>query len=168
MTERRITKEGHEIGVGQDLLKALGLSGSLRHGKDDGEPDLFFSNHGKTIGIEVATAYYGSHQAHAEWSPGGGRWTINNGNALMLQSVQRELNDKCDKTYSKADGLWLCIELRATFADITEVEEMIKHLELKADHPYQRIILLFYPHARAGGGTRTFDLFPCEAALSSN
>ena len=161
IAERRITKEEHEIGIGQDLLKALGLSGSLRHGKDDGvEPDLFLSKDEKTIGIEVGTAYYGNHQAHVEWSPGGGRWTVNDGNALMLQSVQHELNDKCNKTYSKADELWLCVELGATLADIVEVEEMIKHLELKADHPYQRIILLFYPHLRDGGGIRAFDLFP--------
>lgn len=160
-SQRRITKEEHEIGVGQDLLKALRLSGSLRHGKDDGvEPDLFLSKDEKTIGIEVGTAYYGGHQAQALWSPGGGGWMVSDGNAQMLQKVQHELDDKCNKTYSKVDELWLCVELQANFADIVEVETMIKHLELKADHPYQRIILLFYPHHKDGGGIRAFDLFP--------
>ena len=49
------------------MLRALKFDGKfLRHGKDDGEPDLIYSLEGKTVGIEIATAFYHNKQAEIE------------------------------------------------------------------------------------------------------
>jgi hypothetical protein len=44
----------------------------LRHGEDDGEPDLLYSLDGKTVGIEIATAFYHNKQAESHLAPGAG------------------------------------------------------------------------------------------------
>ena len=51
--KQKEVKEGHERAIGDQLLRALKLDGKLlRHGKDEGDPDLIYSLEGKTVGIE--------------------------------------------------------------------------------------------------------------------
>jgi hypothetical protein len=61
-------KEQHEIAIGNALLAALGhKSEFVRHGLDGVEPDVIYSVRQRTVGIEIATAYYDDSQAKAEW-----------------------------------------------------------------------------------------------------
>lgn len=54
-------KEQHERAIADQLLNALQCDGKfLRRGKDDGEPDVIYSINGRTVGVEVATAYLGA------------------------------------------------------------------------------------------------------------
>jgi hypothetical protein len=72
--KQKEVKEGHEKAIGNQLLRALNLDGKLvRHGKDEGEPDLIYSLEGKTVGIEIATAFYHNKQAEIEIAPGAGQ-----------------------------------------------------------------------------------------------
>jgi hypothetical protein len=165
-------KEQHEIAIVNKLLNALNLPGSgLRRGQPGIEPDVLCLIHNKTIGIEVTGAYYRNELAEAEWEsarqsvrgesvPAVRICDIDNGDVLILQSVQNRLSDKCAKKYSGTDENWLCIEQRAALADVMETEEMITHLEVPADHSFQRIFLGFHAHVGDGGGFRVYSIFP--------
>ena len=51
-------KEQHERAIADQLLNELQFAGKfLRHGKEDGEPDVIYSINGRTVGVEVTTAY---------------------------------------------------------------------------------------------------------------
>jgi hypothetical protein len=65
--KQKEVKEGHEKAIGNQLLRALKLNGKfLRHGEDDCEPDLLYTFDGKTVEIEIATAFYHNEQAQIE------------------------------------------------------------------------------------------------------
>jgi len=72
--KQKEVKKAHEKAIGRQLLKALKLKGKfLRHGEDDGEPDLIYSLDCKTVGIEIATAFYHNEQAEIEIAAGAGQ-----------------------------------------------------------------------------------------------
>lgn len=170
MNSSRELKEKHELAVGNQLLNALKLDGKLiRHGKDDGEPDLIYSLEGKTLGIEVATAYYHEGQARVEWQlargvikPDPPRWVKlgvpNDPAKVIISSVQQELTDKCAKTYSGANAVWLCIEQHAQLATVLETEQLVATVRIPACHRFERIFLGFHD-LWGGGGFRVFTLF---------
>ncbi len=60
LRKREEIKREHERAVADKLLKALEIDASFdKHGDPDKrEPDLIYKIGGKTIGIEVTTAYY--------------------------------------------------------------------------------------------------------------
>jgi hypothetical protein len=163
-------KEAHEVAIGNQLLKALELDGKfIRHGKDDGEPDLIYSLGGRTVGIEVATAYYHEGQATVEWKlvrgeikPDPPRWVKlgvpNDPNKVIRSVVQKELDDKCAKRYSGVDAVWLCIEQHAPLATVAETEELIAAITVPSNQ-YERIYLGFHASLNDGGGFRVFTLF---------
>ena len=77
----------------------------LRHGKDDGEPDLIYSLDSRTVGIEVTTAYYDDGQAKAEWKLArvqvdGAKFSLDNADKLIASRVRQALSDKCPKSGS--------------------------------------------------------------------
>jgi hypothetical protein len=66
----------------------------LRHGKDDGEPDLIYSLDSRTVGIEVTTAYYDDGQAKAEWKLArvqvdGAKFSLDNADKLIASRVRQ-------------------------------------------------------------------------------
>ena len=109
--KQKEVKEAHEKAIGRQLLKALKLNGKfLRHGEDDGEPDLIYSLDGKTMGIEIATAFYHNEQAEIESQLALGKLESarfgtplgvpNDQDKVILSGARWELNDKCSKSYS--------------------------------------------------------------------
>jgi hypothetical protein len=96
------------------LLRALKF---LRHGEDDGEPDLLCSLDRKTRGVEIATAFYHNKQAASHPALGklkSGRFGTPLGipkdqDTVILSRAQWELNDKSSKSYL-GDQVWLCID----------------------------------------------------------
>ena len=132
--KQKEVKEGHEKAIGRQLLKALKLNGKfLRHGEDDGEPDLIYSLDGKTVGIEIATAFYHNKQAEIESQLALGKLKSgrfgtpldvpNDQDKVILSRAQWELNDKCSKSYS-GDEVWLCIDLQAPLLEISEAKQL--------------------------------------------
>ena len=165
-------KEQHEIAIGNQLLRTLGHSCKfMRHGIDGVEPDVIYSLAGRTVGIEVATAYYDHMQAKAEWQLARGiskfdshgiakigSWV--DPDKLISTQVQREIDDKCSKSYSGVDAAWLCIEQHAPLADVSETLDLVARLRIPREHPFEEIYLGAYVHAGDGGGFRVYDLLP--------
>jgi hypothetical protein len=163
-------KEQHEIAIGNALLATLGHNVEfIRHGLDGIEPDLIYSVAERTIGIEIATAYYDNAQAKAEWQLARGiskfdshgiakigSWS--EPDKLISSQVQREIDDKCSKSYSGVDVAWLCIEQHAALADVAETRDLIARLIVPGDHPFEKLYLGFYAQAGDGGGFRVYDV----------
>ncbi len=163
-------KEQHEIAIGNALLAALGYNNAfIQHGHDGVEPDVIYSVADRTIGVEIATAYYDDEQARAEWQLARGiskfdshgiakigSWS--EPDKLISTRVQQEIDDKCSKCYSGVDVTWLCIEQHAPLADVMETRDLIAHLRIPNAHPFERLYLGFYAHAGEGGGFRVYDI----------
>ena len=116
--KQKEVKEGHEKAIGRQLLKALKLNGKfLRHGEDDGEPDLIYSLDGKTVGIEIATAFYHNKQAEIESQLALGKLKSgrfgtplgvpNDQDKVILSRAQWEPNDKCSKILECRQTDWI-------------------------------------------------------------
>jgi hypothetical protein len=165
-------KEQHEIAIGNALLATLGHNCEfIRHGLDGVEPDVIYSLHGRILGIEIATAYYDEAQATAEWQLARGiskfdslgiakigSW--NEPDKLISAQVQREIDDKCSKSYSGVDTAWLCIEQHAPLAEVAETLDLIARLRIRSENPFVKLYLGFYANAGDGGGFRVYDLLP--------
>jgi hypothetical protein len=162
-------KEGHEKAIGNQLLRALKLDGKLlRHGKDEGEPDLIYSLEGKTVGIEIATAFYHNKQAEIESHLAlgklrSGRFDTplgvpNDQDKLILSRAQWGLNDKCSKSYA-GDEVWLCIDLQAPLLEISEAEQLADAITLPPLHKFARIYFGFHS-LFDGNGFTVFELHP--------
>jgi hypothetical protein len=156
-------KEQHERAIGDQLLKGLELKGEFRrHGKDDGEPDLIYSVDVRTIGIEIATAYLGADAAKVDWDLARGkaqRGVVNlfKSDERMLSSVQRALDEKCLRTYSGANAVWLCIEAHDPAASVWQIEQLARSLSIP-HHSYERIYVGFHALPDDGGGFRVYQL----------
>lgn len=166
--KQKEVKEGHEKAIGNQLLRALKLDGKfLRHGDDDGEPDLLYSLGGKTVGIEVATAFYHNKQAEIESQLVLGKLKAgrlgtplgvpNDQDKVILSVAQWELNDKCANRYA-SDEVWLCIDLQAPLLEISEAKQLADAITIPARHKFARIYFGF--HALVDGkGFTVFRLF---------
>jgi hypothetical protein len=152
--KQKEVKEGHEKAIGRQLLKALKLNGKfLRHGEDNGEPDLIYSLDGKTVGIEIATAFYHNEQAEIESQLALGKLKsgrfgtplgVPNGqDKVILSRAQWELDDKCSKSYS-GDEVWLCIDLQAPLLEISEAKQLADAITIPARHKFARIYFGFH------------------------
>ncbi len=167
--------KGHEKAIANQLLRALKLDGKfLRHGEDDCEPDLLYSLDGKTVGIEIATAFYHNEQANIESQLALGKFKSgrfgtplgvpNDQDKVVLSRAQWELNDKCSKSYS-GDEVWLCIDLQAPLLEVSEAEQLADAITIPARHKFARIYLGF--HALLDGkGLTVFDLHPGQQKVN--
>src|SRR5437870_1031974 len=132
LRKREEIKREHERAVADQLLKALEIDASFdKHGDPDKrEPDLIYKIGGKTIGIEVTTAYYQQDDAKdsAEIATGEkslrpdeirprSRGIFGSPDQKICDSVQAAIHSKCGKTYSSVDDTWLCIEQDAALSD---------------------------------------------------
>jgi hypothetical protein len=164
-------KEQHELAMGNELLEKLRYDAQFsRHGKDDGEPDLIYTRVGKPhLGIEVGTVYYDQDHAELEWrhtrvnqkrGPQSWKSGYREPYKLIAVRVQRELNKKCQRSYSRKDidAVWLYIDQRAPLADVAETDEMVRNLKMPEKHKFDRIFLCHHAHLRDGAGIHIYDL----------
>jgi hypothetical protein len=78
MKTRDTIKQGHEKAVADQLLDSLQIRASCARPGDSNkrEPDVTYTSDGKTLGIEVVTAYYANSDAEQEGTAAQvrGRW----------------------------------------------------------------------------------------------
>jgi hypothetical protein len=152
--KQKEVKEGHEKAIGNQLLRALKLDGKfLRHGDDDGEPDLLYSLGGKNVGIEIAAAFYHNRQAEIESQLAlgklkSGRFGTPLGvpdgeDKVILSFAQWELNEECANRYA-GDEVWLCIHLQAPLLEISEAKQLADAIIIPARHKFARIYFGFH------------------------
>ena len=152
--KQKEVQEGHEKAIGDQFLSALKLDGKfLRHGEDDSEPDLLYSLEGKTVGIEIATAFYHNRQAEIESQLALGKF--NSGrfgtplgvpgdqDKVILSGAQWGLDEKCANGYA-GDEVWLCIHLQAPRLEISEAEQLADAIIIPARHKFARIYFGFH------------------------
>src|SRR5216683_3016330 len=144
MRKREKNNLEHERAVAQQLLEKLGITPTdERHGNPNkGEPDYICTINGKTVGIEVTTAYYSEEEARAvaeigeqplkpdEMAIGE---VIGDPDNEVCESIQERLDEKCAKTYKGVDEVWLCINVDATVTETDSLEDCVKNLEVPAN-----------------------------------
>lgn len=158
MSKREAVKKGHEKAVVDQLLEAEKLDATFeRDGDPDKkEPDAIFQTGGRTVGVEVATAYYDEADAQDEWEIATGEHPLapgeirpsstgimRNPDQMICEMVQEELEDKCGKTYEGAAEIWLCINMIAALSDAASVAECLKNLKVPERHGFSRIYLTY-------------------------
>lgn len=158
MHKREAIKKGHEKAVTDQLFGTLETNASFeRFGDPDkAEPDVIYVHDGKTIGVEVSTAYYGDRDAQDEWEIATGdrplaageirpssAGVIANPDQLICDRVQAELEDKCSKAYKGTDVTWLCINLDAPLSDADSIAACVRELQVPPKHGFARIYLTY-------------------------
>ena len=128
------------------------------------EPDCIYKIEGRTIGIEVATAYYEDSDAQDEWEIATGERPLaageirpssggvfENPDESICDRVKGELRDKCGRAYIGTDETWLCINLDAPLSDAESITACVKELQLPPKYGFARIYLTYTAPEHEGG-----------------
>ncbi len=172
MQKRKTLQKQHEKAVCDNLLGFLNIEASfLKYGDDKTEPDIIYRLGNKSLGIEVATAYYDNTDAKQEWTLAAGEREFTKGgfefreggvikgpDELIYSKIQQEINDKCHKKYSDVMELWLCVEERASLSDKNSIRKCIDELRVPEGHQFNAIYVLHRRDLRGGGGYEAFKL----------
>lgn len=158
-------KRQHEKAVADELLRSLGVEPPFeRLGNDKDEPDVLYKQGARTLGIEVADAYYDNSDARQNWEHARGNrqmppegyefrdgGILVNPDVLICKKIQSELDDKCMKQYQGADEVWLCINQQAELSDANSVKKCVQTLKIPSGHHFARIYLFYLSPLHDGG-----------------
>jgi hypothetical protein len=163
---REAVKKGHEKAVADQLMEVERIDAAFERAGDPNqkEPDVIYRIGAQTIGVEVATAYYDEADAQAEWEIATGEQPLapdeiratptgimGNPDHMICKAIQEELEDKCSKTYTGADEIWLCINMIAALSDGKSLAECVEDLEIPTEHNFARIYLTYTAPEHEGG-----------------
>lgn len=166
MNKREALKKRHEKAVADQLLEAEKIDATFDRVGDANkkEPDVIYTIGELAVGIEMATAYYEDGDAQDEWEIATGEnplaigeirpssaGIMGNPDQMICETVQEELEDKCDKTYVGAAEIWLCINMLAALSDAASVAECLKNLKVPEKHAFARIYLTYTAPEHEGG-----------------
>lgn len=163
--EAKQRKEEREIAIGNCFLKELRCDHTfVRHGEDDGEPDLIYLITGSTVGVEILAPYYSNDQARIENQirqgklkssaqtqglRGGIKVPIpNNQDEVITSSAQRDLNKKCLKRYA-GNEVWLFLYLEAPLLEMSEFKELVARISIPR-HCFAQIYFGFTNYGEGG------------------
>ncbi len=132
---------------------------------------VYYRLDGNSLGIEVATAYFGNLQAKQKWTLDRGKrkfpdqgyelqWggPITNGSNRMRKQIQKEINKKRAKKYSGVDKCWLCIYETSPTSDERTVRNWLNTLKIPDDHSFDAIYLLHNAPTFEGGMHKAFKV----------
>lgn len=155
--EAKQRKQKREIAIGNRFLKELQFDHTfIRHGDDDGEPDLIYRIMGRDVGFEIVAAYYHNDQAKMERQLAAGELKSvpgsfgiklgvpNDQDKVITSQTQKELNKKCLKQYSGRE-VWLFVYLEAPLLEMHEFEELAAAIIIPR-HNFARIYIGFLNH----------------------
>jgi hypothetical protein len=172
MRKRDAIKHGHERAVADQLLEVSEIQSAFVGLGDPNknEPDVVYKIGERTVGIEVATAYYEDSDAKDEWEiaadekpPLRGEirprsaGVMGNPDRAICERVQAEL-DKCSKIYAGVDEAWLCINQDALLSDAASIAECVRNLNVPATHKFARIYLTYTAPIHESGGYKSMRI----------
>lgn len=181
MRKRDSIKVRHERAVADQLLAASGIVATFaRYGHpNQAEPDVIYRKaDGRTLGIEVTTAYYEDSDAQDEAEIAVGKRPLGpneirerSGGVLIepdrkiCDRIRDALKKKCSKSYAGVDEKWLCINQDAPLSDAASVAECLKNLRIPPKHGFARIYLTYIAPEHEGGNYTTVQIYPVELSV---
>jgi hypothetical protein len=116
------------------------------HGRCGVAPDLEYGDGSQLLRIEVVTAYYDkAEDAKFRWLNARKRpdapkkWSGRNFEQQLVENINAEIKDKCQKSYGPNCMLAVCILPSLTFAD--DMESRLPGITIPAANPFQGIYL---------------------------
>lgn len=166
MRTRDKNKQEHEKSVADELLKKLKIeTKGDRHGDPEkSEPDRIYEINGKTVGIEVVTAYYTEEEAKATAEAAAERpiaadeirlgKVIGSPDDSICEKIQERLDEKCSKKYSGTDETWLCINADATLTELESLKKCFANLVV----PENKFACIYVTVSKPEGGLEVFQV----------
>src|SRR5216683_2093632 len=151
MRLREKSKLAHEKAVADNLFKELKIRqlGSRPGNPDRKEPDRLYRINKKTIGIEVVTAYYSKREAKRAAEVAEKPLAVNeialgeimgSPDDAICEAIQKNLDEKCCKTYSGTDETWLCINVEVGITEMAVIQDCVAILEVP-ENQFARIFV---------------------------
>lgn len=169
-TKRKIIQEKHEEAVCKEFIILYDKAYSfVRHGDDKREADCLFIKNSELLAVELATTYYNDQkQAKYEWGIACGQKQLNNNESFtgivyepdknLIERIQAEINDKCQKVYNNASRFILLIETRACLHNVSAIKKCIKSIVIPKKNPFSDIFVIHNAPLENGGGYRLYPV----------
>jgi len=141
-------QEQHERWVGDQVIDWYNSRHSTNfrfRGRCGAAPDLEYRDDGRFLRIEVVTAYYDGDDAKFLWLRARKRpdapkkWSGGDFGVILVESVNKELADKCAKSYGPNCVLAVCVLPFHTSAK--EMESLLEKISVPANNPFDGIYL---------------------------
>jgi hypothetical protein len=141
-------QEKHELWVGDQVIQRYNADHGTSfqfHGRPGVAPDLEYREGNRSLGVEVATAYYDIEDAKFKWLEARKRpdaprqWCGENFDENLVENINSELVDKCAKSYGPTCVLGVYVFPMLTRA--WEMESRLEDIRVPDTNPFDAIYL---------------------------